>query len=115
MVPRNKKNQKIKLLQQYKQPTIRTWLNKLAITQHLKQTKNTWKIHTPDQKITTHLENKWKNEWNRHKEILNNTTPNPEQKETAKQYIYQQQGKKHANISTKSYLKTKQHPLTRNI
>ena len=73
---------------QYKQPTIKTWLQKLAITQHLRQTKNSWKIHTQEQKSTQILEMQWQEKWQQHKKIHDMKKPTQEQQETLKQHIY---------------------------
>jgi len=47
------------LYQRRKQPTIRFWLTKLAITHHLQQTTNSWEIHTSAQHIAEQRENQW--------------------------------------------------------
>jgi len=40
---------KQQLHQKHNQPAIKTWIQKLAITHHLRQTTNSWKIHTNEQ------------------------------------------------------------------
>ena len=50
------------------QPTT-TWINKLAITQHLRQTTKTWNIHTTQQHITTYREQQWQQKWQKLKKL----------------------------------------------
>ena len=45
----------------HKQPTINTWLQKMAITHHLRQTTKTWKIHTENQPASHQFEENEKN------------------------------------------------------
>ena len=76
MASPNAKNIKKNLYQKHKQPTIDSWLTKLAITHHLKQTTKSWKIHANDQLITQQRETQWGDKWEKHAEIHKNQTQN---------------------------------------
>merc|ERR1712112_716374 len=45
------------------QPSIKTWLQKLRLTHHAKQTKPSWTIHTQDNETIQETEQLWKEEW----------------------------------------------------
>lgn len=47
----------------YNQPTIKTWIQKMATTHVQKQMTDTWKIHTQEQQNATQIINTWRNKW----------------------------------------------------
>jgi len=47
----------------YKQPTIQTWIQKLAVTQHLHQTTRNWNIHNMTQYQVKQIAGKWQQHW----------------------------------------------------
>jgi len=55
---KNKKSQRM-LYQKYKQPAIKSWIQKLAIMHHLKRTTPEWQIHTKLQKTVKINEMEW--------------------------------------------------------
>ena len=83
---------KTKTDQENRQPTIQTWLQKIAITQHLKQTTKDTNIHTPEQPMTQTWEKQWKEKWQQRKLLLNTKQPSQEQQNTLERYLYYQIG-----------------------
>ena len=62
MVHENGKKSRKQLYQKYKQPKVETWIQKMAITQHLSQTTKNWNIHNETQQGIIQQEQAWKHE-----------------------------------------------------
>ena len=60
------------LYTKYKQPTVKTWIQKLATSHILQQTTPDWGIHTNDQQNENTLPNTWENKWEQHKKLHQN-------------------------------------------
>jgi len=85
----------------YNIPTIKTWLEKLAITHHLRQTINTWNIHTEQQQMTIKNERKWIKKWTEHKQMHDTQeTRTKKQKQELGKHLYMQ----NTTIKTKEYI-----------
>ena len=96
--------------QKHKRPTIQAWLQKLEITQHLRQTTDRWEIHTMDQPITRIRGTKWK-ENGKHKKLTEQKSSNLEQRNILKKHIYNQPGKRTQGRIKRNGFKTKKnHP-----
>jgi len=90
--PNMKKKQLYKTLLQ---PTINTWLQKLAITHHLKQTTKKWHIHNMNQQKVQIYEQEWIKHWRTHKTLHGPTETNIYEMEiSTKQYLYLQKPEK---------------------
>ena len=72
LVERRKKPSREHLYKQYRQPTIQSWIQKLATTLVLQQTTPEWKIHTKGQQNTEKLLNAWKIKWQARKNLHTN-------------------------------------------
>ena len=93
-------------------PTIQSWLEKMAIVHHLRQTRNDWNIHTETQTRTQRQEQKCKNKWQTHKNIHQNPQNlTTEQKNYLTTHIYMQQSpKKRENYIQKLFIANKDIP-----
>ena len=64
---RERKLTTTEVYKKYKQPLVKTWIQKMAITHHLHQTTTSWNIHPHTQKNAQQREQEWQQEWRKHK------------------------------------------------
>ena len=89
-----KKPKQSELYAKHKQPTLESWIRKLAIMHHLNQTTHDWQIHTKNQQMVKQNEHEWQEKWLLRKKLHENFNKRTqEQTEYLKQHIYEKTSK----------------------
>ena len=108
---RTEKISRKQLYQKYKQPMVETWMQKMAIAQHLSQTTKNWNIHNETQQGVTQQEQTWQHEWQKHKQYHSTKNPTKQQAEQIQQHNYMQySNKKTQSIAKKLFHKKEEAP-----
>ena len=78
------------------QPSIKTWIQKLRLTHHARQTKDSWTIHTQDNETIRETEQLWEKEWETTKTMIQQEIKNTTKKEHSKldTYLFRHKSKK---------------------
>ena len=78
------------------QPSIKTWLRKLRLTHHAKQTKTSWMTHTQENDTILETEQIWNKEWETTQQALQQTKNNKTNTTRNNQntYLFQHKSKK---------------------
>ena len=87
---REQKIPRKQLYVRYKQPLVHTWLQKMAIAQHLHQTTKEWNIRNHTQSIVQLQEHNWKQQWGMREKLHTQENTTPGSQEQLQQYNYMQ-------------------------